>query len=91
METKKKKSFLSNIPSWVLAVITLIGATIVYFISDALMTLRSQTGTISNIINDILIATGCFFIIKRNPKSILYVPLICNALLIISSIVEPNF
>jgi len=26
-----------------------------------------------------------------NPKSVWYVPLICNALLIVSSILEPNF
>ncbi len=91
METKRKKSFLSEVPSGVLAFLTLIIATIVTFVSDALMTPHSQTGTISNIINDILIATGCFFIIRQNPKSIWYVPLICNALLIISSIVEPNF
>jgi 1-acyl-sn-glycerol-3-phosphate acyltransferase len=89
METKRSKSFLKGVPSWGLVLMTLIIVTIVYYISDSLMTSHTQTGIISNVINDLMIATGCFFIVRRDPKSIWYVPLILNAGLIISSCVEP--
>jgi hypothetical protein len=88
---EKKMSLLSDVPTWALAILIFIGVNIVYYVSDALLTPHSQTGIISNILNDILIAAGCFFLVRRNPKSIWYVPLMFNALLIISSIVEPNF
>jgi uncharacterized membrane protein len=91
METKQKKSFLTTAPSWLLALLILIVAAIVLTISDSIITPHSETGLISHIINDMIIAAGCFFIVRKNPKSIWYVPLICNALLIVSSIVEPNF
>lgn len=87
----KKESFFTKAPSWLLAVLVLIAAAIATTISDSIMTPRSQTGLLTHIINDIIIATGCFFIVRINPKSIWYVPLISNALFIISSIVEPNF
>ena len=88
---EKKMSLLSDVPTWALAILIFIGVNIVYYVSDALLTPHTQTGIISNILNDILIAAGCFFLVRRNPKSIWYVPLMFNALLIISSIVEPNF
>ena len=91
METRKKKSLLSDVPTWALAILIFVGVNIVYYVSDALLTPHTQTGIISNILNDILIAAGCFFLVRRNPKSIWYVPLMFNVLLIISSIVEPNF
>ena len=91
METKQKKSFFTKITSWLLAVLIFIVAAIVLFISDSIMTPHSETGLISHIINDLIIAAGCFFIVRENPKSIWYVPLICNALSILASIAEPNF
>jgi hypothetical protein len=91
METNWKKSFFEKTPSWALSLLTLIITAIVLLASDALMTPHTQTGTISYVLNDILIASGCFLIIRQNPKSIWYVPLICNALLITSAFVEPTF
>ena len=91
IKTKGSNSFLATTPSAVLAILILIVAAIVFSISDSIMTPHTETGLISHIINDLIIATGCFFIVRENPKSIWYVPLICNALLIYSSILEPNF
>lgn len=96
MKTKRKKSFLTDTPSWVLAMITMFGATIAMFaIGEGLGPLINIKGEIIEsspyIIYGIIISICCFFIIRQNTKSIWYVPLICNALLIISAIVEPNF
>ena len=48
-------------------------------------------GAIPYVIFDVLIAFGCFYIIKMNPKSIWYAPLISNAVGIIAAFKEPNF
>lgn len=39
----------------------------------------------------LLLGTACFFICRRNPKSVWYVPIICNAFFIIAAFVERNF
>jgi hypothetical protein len=91
METKPKRSFLETVPSALSAFIVFIVAGIVFFTTDSIWTPRTETGLISHSINDVIIAVGCFVIVRQNPKSVWYVPVICNALLIISSIGEPNF
>jgi len=96
METTGIKSFLQGIPSWVLAVITLIVVSIVLFglgegVGNIFKLNENIAGAIPYIILDVLIAAGCFYIVKWNPKSIWYIPLICNVLGIISAIVEPTF
>jgi len=96
METKKKSSIFSGIPSWALALFTLIGAFIVLFglgegVGNILNIDKNIAGTIPYIIFDILIAVGCYFIVRQNPRSIWYVPLICNVTGIIAAIFEPTF
>jgi hypothetical protein len=96
MKTNGKKSFLAGIPSWALALLTLFGATIVLFgIAEGLgpyIKINEVTGeAISYSLNGIIIAVCCYFIVKRDPKSIWYVLLICNAFVILPAIVEPNF
>jgi hypothetical protein len=96
MELKTKKSFLSDIPSWMLSVLTVFGATIILFclgegVGQFIKINEGIGGGIAYIIFDVMIALGCFFIVKQNPKSIWYVPLICNAVGIIAAIVEPTF
>lgn len=86
---------MADIPSYALAIITLIGA---FFVLIAVGTWVDYSTIISEkmdqvipfVIFDILIAVGCYFIVKRNPRSIWYVPLICNAYGITSAIVEPH-
>ena len=96
METKKKKSFLTKTPSSILALLTVIAAVIVLFgLAEGLgsvMKIDDNIGEVlAYIIYDILIAIGCFYIVKTNPKSVWYVPVICNAVGIIAAIVEPTF
>jgi hypothetical protein len=96
MKTNGKKSFLAGIPSWALALLTLIGATILMFvIGEGLvphMKIKGEIGdAISDILYGIIIAVCCYFIVKKNPKSIWYVLLICNAFVIIAAIAEPGF
>jgi hypothetical protein len=96
IKPKEKKSFLATIPSAVLAIITVVGATIVLFgIGEGLGSFIKSLGdtgeAIPYILYDIVIACCCYFIVKHNPGSIWYVPVICNVLGIISAIVEHNF
>jgi hypothetical protein len=90
-----KKSFLTTTPSGCLALLTLFVTTIVLFvIGEAFIEGRENRGAvtiIAIIIYYLVISVCCFFIVKQNPGSIWYVPLICNALLILSAIVESNF
>ena len=46
---------------------------------------------IAYIFYDIIIALACFFICRKNPKSVWYVPMLCNIPGIIAALVEPNF
>ncbi|HUX96897.1 MAG TPA: hypothetical protein VMV47_14275 [Bacteroidales bacterium] len=96
METDRKKSFIAGIPSWALALFTLFGATIVTIvIGEGLgpyIKINENIGqAIAYILNGIIIAVCCYFIVKKNPKSIWYVLLICNAFVILPAIIEPNF
>ena len=90
MKTNEKKSFLATTPSAVLALLTFFGALILLFgIGEGIG--GEIGGTLAYILSDLVIAVCCFFIIKQNPRSIWYVPIICNLMGIIAAIVEPNF
>lgn len=95
METKKKKSLFSRIPSWVLSLIAAFLSTVIlmflaYMLSDVVKS--DDIGhSIAYIIYGILIAAACFFICRSDPKSFWYVPILCNIFGIISAIIEPNF
>jgi hypothetical protein len=91
MKTDGRKSFPGSVPSAALAVFILIGATIVLFGGSALLQQFDKIGYIAYILNYLVIALGCFFIIRANPKSLWYVPLICNAMSIVAAFAEPNF
>lgn len=95
MKTNKKRSFLSGIPSWGLAGIALIAPVIftvlLLFLGD-LFRIDEETGDpFFYLFFDVFIAACCFFIVRQNPGSIWYVPILCNAVGIFSAIVEPNF
>lgn len=96
MKTEGKKSFFKTVPSAVLALATMVGAFIVLFgIGEGLgqfINIKGDFGeAIPYIIYDVIIAICCFYIVRQNPRSIWYVPLICNALLVFAAFVEPNF
>jgi uncharacterized membrane protein HdeD (DUF308 family) len=91
IEPKGKKSFLASFPSGVSALLSLIVFTFVLFVIADLLNSFDPSSAITYALFGLLSAIACFFIIKQNPKSIWYVPLIINAFLIFSAIVEENF
>ena len=95
MKTKKQKS-LFGIPSWGLSLLTALLSLIILIFLASLLSSIPKIGEnlgegIAYISYDIIIAIACFFICRHNPKSIWYVPIICNTIGVISAIVEPNF
>ncbi|MEI7726090.1 MAG: hypothetical protein WCK09_13360 [Bacteroidota bacterium] len=96
MKTKTNRSFLYDIPSGAQSILWVIITTLILFglgegVGNIFKINKEIAGAIPYIIVDILIAVGCFYIVKWNPKSIWYVPLICNVIGIIAAIVEPTF
>jgi hypothetical protein len=99
MKTNNKKSFLSGIPPWGLAGIALVVPilfTVIIFILGDLLKMNERfnediADSIFYVILDLFIAACCFFIVRQNPKTIWYVPVLCNAVGIWSAIDEPNF
>ena len=94
MKAKTQKSFLSGIPARKLSVMTLLFSFI--FIFAIGYPLQHQFGEniggwITYLSTEILISVACFFICRAFPKSIWYTPILCNAIGIISAIIEPNF
>ena len=90
METNQEKSIFAGLPSWVLAILTLIAATIVLFAVDGTRMPFYKTGNMAYDIFDLLTVVGCFFIAKENPRSFWYIPVICNAPFIVSAVVKPE-
>ena len=96
MKTKANRSFLNNIPSWAQSILWVIITTLILFglgegVGNIFKINKDIAGAIPYLIFDVLIAVGCFYIVKWNPKSIWYVPLICNVVGIIAAIIEPTF
>jgi hypothetical protein len=95
MSTKKKKPFLSGIPPWGLAGIALIAPIIfmiiLVFLADLMRIDENIADPFFYIFTSLFIAVCCFYIIRHYPKSIWYVPVICNVAGIVSAIIEPNF
>lgn len=96
MKNKGNRSFLYGLPSWAQSILWVIVSTLILFglgegVGNVLEINEDVAGAIPYIIFDVLIAVGCFYIVKWNPKSIWYVPLICNVIGIIAAIIEPSF
>jgi hypothetical protein len=94
MKTNRIKSFFRRIPSWALALIILLGEFFIFsFFPFRLVDI--VPGKISEIFTFILYVLinviCCFFIVRQNPKSIWYVPLIINSVLIMAVLGEINF
>jgi len=88
---QKSNSFIYNTHSGILAFIYLIFITVILFVIGGLTESWDRASILAYSLDLVLISIGCFFIIKINPKSIWYVPFICNATFILSAIVEPSF
>jgi hypothetical protein len=96
-ESQGKKPYLWGIPSWGLALLTMFLAFVVLMVVGDILTSifkipESDIGDlVFYILYNLIIAGGCFYICRQNPKSIWYVPVLCNIIGIISAIIEPNF
>jgi len=94
MKTKDQNKLL-GLPSWGLSLIIAFSSLIlVIFLASILGSILKNeefAEMIAYIIFDIIIAIASFIICRNNPKSIWYVPIIINAVGIISAIVEPTF
>jgi len=87
----KSKGIMSW-PSWSLSLLTLIVTTIALFIISEVFLRGRENGNAVTIITTVIyvlaIVVCCFFIVKKNLSSFWYVPLICNALTIITAFSE---
>jgi hypothetical protein len=91
MNTERLILYLKNIPAGKLALFTLIGATLVAFGVGESNEQVAIVGYIAYLLNHLIIAICCYFIVRAHKQSWWYVPLICNAMTIIAAFVEPNF
>jgi nucleoside recognition membrane protein YjiH len=106
MKTNKRKSFLTAIRSMGLALIILVAST--WFIIGVFYEMLGEKikfehpniwlsqywDIIVLILYILIIAVACFYIVRKNPMSIWFVPLICNAYGIVGivySIVDTTF
>lgn len=90
MKNNKSKSILEELPAWVSALIAMV---IVFFVAMAVpeQVTDSATGeVVAYFVWGLLNAICCFFIVRQNPKSFWYVPLIINAYFILPVIFEHN-
>ena len=96
-ESQGKKPYLWGIPSWGLALLTMFLAFVILMVVSDILTAIFKIpendigGLVFYILYILIIAGGCFYICRQNPKSIWYVPVLCNIIGIISAIIEPNF
>jgi hypothetical protein len=103
MKTKKRKSFLAAIRSMGLALIILVVST--WFIIGVFyemlgdyikfkhpnIWLSQYWDIIVLILYILIIAVACFYVVRNNPISIWFVPLICNAYGIVYTILDNTF
>jgi len=88
-ESQATKPNLWGIPSWGLALIAMfIIFMVLMVIGESIKTETIAAEVLVYIIWGIVNAVCCFFIVRQNPKSIWYVPLIINVIFIIPAIVE---
>ncbi|MEI6889404.1 MAG: hypothetical protein ACOYM0_08610 [Bacteroidales bacterium] len=88
MKTQKIKFISSHFASLLFSLLTFVVATIAGFVVG-----EPNGGAALNIaymLNVLIIAVGCFFIVKQKPISIWYVPLVCNLFGIIVITTNPD-
>ena len=98
MNSTGKKSFFKGVPSWGLALLTMVlSFLLLMIVGDIIAAIFkiSDENTVAElvfyILYNLIIAAGCFFICRQDYKSVWYVPVLCNLPGIFSAIVEPNF
>jgi len=65
---------------------------ILFFIAIGVLKIMEILGlSLAIYVYDAINATACFFLVKRNPKSIWYIPLLINSLLIMIAFFDTRF
>jgi len=96
-EPRRKNKNLWGIPSWGLALLTMLLAFFVLmFVGSSIAELfripdNNAAEWVFYMLYNLIIAGGCYYICRHNPKSVWYVPVLSNIIGIISAIAEPNF
>jgi len=92
--TKEKKIYKAAIVSTSLALSAFIVLTVLWFVFTIWLGLigsKDMIGMMILYLYYIAIAISCFFIVRQNPSSIWYVPILCNGLFIYFSLAKINF
>ena len=85
MITNRRKSILTGVPSWALSLVTV-------FLTAVLLNIINDIGEIpSYIIYSIIIIVACFIICRNNPKSVWYVPILCNIFSFLMPVLDNAF
>ncbi|MBN1780229.1 hypothetical protein JW948_03825 [bacterium] len=88
----RKKTIL---PAWALSLIALLAALVLLMLTanvlGSVMKDRDLAEEIAYIVHDVFLGVICYLICRKYPKSVWYVPVICNMAGIVSAVVEPNF
>jgi hypothetical protein len=96
MGKKDQKPLEEFMPSGLAGFLTLVAASFVFMaVSYGFGKFLRSTGPLGEavpyILYDLIIAAGCFSIVRRNPSSIWYIPLLCNVLGILAAFMESKF
>ena len=96
MKTKKRRTFLKGVPvplqALILALVSALGLFVVADIIAVVFSIPEENGEwMIYLMHSMFIATGCYFICRQNPKSIWYVPVIANIMVITAACIEPTF
>jgi hypothetical protein len=89
MKAKPRKSRFIPVPSWVLSLLAAILAAIILGMINGMD--LSVSDNIKYGIWGSLIAAACFFICWNDPKSVWYVPLLCNILNLLPALFDESF
>jgi hypothetical protein len=89
MKNNVKRPFLAIIRSAGFALLTMVGATFMLAIPE-IISRRFMGQFMPYVFYDFIIIVFSFFIVKQNPKSIWYVPIICNAFGIFSALMPDS-
>ena len=85
MRTHRRKSILTGVPSWALSLVTV-------FLTAVLLNIINDIGEIpSYIIYSIIIIVACFIICRNDPKSVWYVPILCNIFSFLMPVLDNAF
>jgi hypothetical protein len=95
MRTSIKKLFL-RLPSWGLALLAAVFSIVLLsFLADVIGPIwpfdKNIGEVVAYIVYALSIAIACYFICKKDPKSVWYVLILSNIFGILSAIIEPNF